>query len=237
MERNVLQELHATVVALGKCEERSLAGQFALEVMHEIRGPLDALGHLVHLASASTDLSETQEFMRLAKEQISNLHQIAGQSLTLARQTQTATGVDLRALAEAALRIHHRRLASNQIRLERDFDENATITVQPGEILQVISNVIGNAIDALPQNGTLCLRIRKRADRLVLLISDSGHGISPEHLSRLFQTYFSTKQEHGNGFGLALSKKIVDRHGGSIQVRSCVDPARCGTTFRIAFPV
>jgi signal transduction histidine kinase len=205
--------------------------------MHEIRGPLDALGHLVHLASGTTDVSEIHEFMRLANEQIGNLHQIAGQSLTLARQAQTATGVDLRGLAEAALRIHHRRLSAQKIHLVSDFNESTAITVQAGEILQAISNVIGNAIDALPQDGTLCLRIRKRGDWLRLLISDNGHGISPEHLARLFQTYFSTKEERGNGFGLALTKKIMDRNGGNIRVRSCVDPARCGTTFRISFPL
>jgi signal transduction histidine kinase len=237
MDSELTQRLDAGIEALRRCEERALAGQFALEVMHEIRNPLDALGHLVYLSVHATDLNQVHEYMRAANEQIVTLHEIAGQSLKLARRSQTATPVDLVALSEAALRVHHRRLNAKQIQLVRDFPESLMVTVRTGEMLQVLSNLIGNAVDALPQEGTITLRIRKRGEKLYLFVADNGHGIATEHLSQLFQPFFTTKSDVGNGLGLALSKKILERHGGGIRVRSCSDPSRgSGTTFRIHLP-
>jgi signal transduction histidine kinase len=236
MDASGSEKLEAAVEALRKCEERLLPGQFALEVMHEIRNPLDALGNLVYLAAEAADIAEVRGHLTAAKEQIVTLHQIAGQSLTLARNAQTATPIDLVALCEAALRVHHRRLAAKKIRLVRDSCEDAIATVRTGEILQVFSNLIGNALDALPQGGNIFIRIRKRDGKVCVVIADSGHGISRENLGRLFQPFFTTRNDQGTGLGLALSKKIVERHGGSIRVRSCVHPGRNGTTFMVRIP-
>jgi signal transduction histidine kinase len=236
MKPTLPEKLESAIEALRKCEERSMAGQFALEVMHEIRNPLDALGNLVYLAADAQDLTLVHEYMRAAKEQILTLHQIAGQSLTLARDSQAATSVDLVALTEAALRVYHRRITAKQIHLVRDVCDGAVLTVRTGEILQVISNLIGNALDALPDQGTIFIRIRKRRAHICLVVADNGHGISPDNLRRLFQPFFTTKNDQGNGLGLALSRKIVERRGGSIRVRSSVHPGKAGTTFVINLP-
>lgn len=237
MDREHAQKVDAAIEALRRCEERALAGQFALEVMHEIRNPLDALGHLVYLSADCKDLDKIHEYMHAAGEQIATLHEIAGQSLKLARNVQVATQVDLVALAEAALRVHHRRLNTKQIQLRKDFPESAIVNVRTGEMLQVLSNLVGNALDAIAEEGTIVLRIRKRGEKLFLYVADNGHGIATEHRSNLFQPFFTTKSDAGNGLGLALSKKIIERHGGGIRVRSCVSPRnRSGTTFRVNLP-
>ena len=70
-------------------------------------------------------------------------------------------------------------------------------------MLQVISNLILNALEALPESGTLSLRFRKRKDRIHMIVADNGHGIPAEHLGRVFEQYFSTKGEKGNGLGLS----------------------------------
>ena len=236
MEPTPSEKLASAIEALRRCEERSMAGLFALEVMHEIRNPLDALGSLVYLAAKAQDLALVHDYLRAAQEQIVSLHQIAGQSLALARNAQTATSVDIVSLAEAAIRVHHRRITAKEIHLVRDMCEGAILTVRAGEILQVISNLIGNALDALPQTGTLSIRIRKRFDRMCILVADNGHGISPDNLGRLFQPFFTTRNDQGTGLGLALSKKIVERHGGSLRVRSSIHPGKAGTTFVIGLP-
>jgi signal transduction histidine kinase len=228
--------LEAAIEALRKCEGKSMAGQLALEVMHEIRNPLEALGNFVYLALRSSDLETTREYMREATEQITTLYQIAGQSLTLARNKQTAT-VNLAELTEAALRVHHRRVTIKSIRVIRDVADTTIVKVATGEILQVISNLIGNALDALPDRGIISLRIRKRSNQISLVVADSGHGISADNLERLFERFFTTKNDRGNGLGLALSKKIIERHGGTIRARSSIRPGRSGTTFRILLPV
>jgi signal transduction histidine kinase len=234
---NPSEKLASATEALRRCEELSMAGLFALEVMHEIRNPLDALGSLVYLAADAQSLTLAHEYMRAAKEQIVSLHQIAGQSLTLARNAQTATSVDIAGLAEAALRVHHRRITAMQIQLIRDLCDGAVLTVRTGEMLQVISNLIGNALDALPQKGTLSIRVRKRFDHICLAVADNGQGISPDNLGRLFQPFFTTKNDQGNGLGLALSRKIVERHGGSIRARSSIQPGKAGTTFLVTLPI
>jgi signal transduction histidine kinase len=236
MEPTLSEKLTLTVDALRRCEERSMAGIFALEVMHEIRNPLDALGSLVYLAADAQDLALSREYMRAANEQIVSLHQIAQQSLTLARNTETATPVDIVGLAEAAIRVHHCRITAKQIHLVRDLCGGAILTMRTGEILQVLSNLIGNALDALPQKGTLSIRIGKRFDYIRILVADNGHGISPDNLGRLFQPFFTTRNDQGNGLGLALSRKIVERHGGSIRVRSSIHPGKAGTTFLVDIP-
>lgn len=237
MEPTVPERLNAALAALKRCEEHSLAGQFALEVMHEIRNPLDALGNLVHLAGLEEDLTIARQHLRDAEEQITMLHQIAGQSLTIARVSQAPVSVSLLELAEAAIRIHHRRVKAKRVTLVRDLDQTGMVTVKPGEIVQVLSNLVGNSLDALSDEGTIALRIRKRSDHLCVIVADNGHGISQDHLGRLFEPFFSTKHDVGNGLGLTLSKKIIDRHGGSIRVRSCTGPRRYGTTFRVCIPL
>ena len=104
------------------------------------------------------------------------------------------------------------------------------------ELLQVLSNLIVNALDALPSKGQLSLRLRRRGSGVHIVIADNGHGIKAEHSDRIFQPFFTTKGERGTGLGLALSRAIVERHRGKISMRSSVQPGRSGTMFRIRLP-
>ena len=223
--------------ALRKAEERALIGQFALEVMHEIRNSVDALGHLTHLASEEADdPGKVRDYLEQAKEQMATVHQIAGQTLGFARVVPTPKSTDLSALVEAAVRVNHRRVYAQGIHLVRDLPQGISADVKSSEILQALSNLLGNALDALPEQGTISLRLRKRGNGVQILIADNGHGIPAEHLGRLFEPFFTTKEDRGTGLGLALTKKIVERHGGRICVRSSVAPQRSGTTFKISLP-
>jgi signal transduction histidine kinase len=229
-------KLDIAAEALRKAEERALAGQFALEVMHEIRNPLEAVGYLIHLANQEDDIAVIHEHLRQANEQMATVYQIAAQTLGFARMLPTAREVDLVELAEAALRIHHRRITAQKIHLVRDFSKGVFAEIYSGEILQVISNLLANALDALPEGGTISLRLRKRDSHVQLLVADNGHGMAPHHVARLFEPFFTTKENRGTGLGLALSRKIIERHAGTISARSSALPRRNGTTFRISLP-
>jgi signal transduction histidine kinase len=241
MESDVIQDLRAKLdiaaEALRKAEERALAGQFALEVMHEIRNPLEAVGYLIHLANEEDDASVIHDHLRQAKEQMATVDQIAAQTLGFARMLPLAREVDLIELTEAALRIHHRRITAQKIHLVRDFSKEVFAEIYPGEILQVVSNLLANALDALPEGGTISLRLRKNGTRIQMLVADDGHGMAPHHVARLFEPFFTTKENRGTGLGLALSKKIIERHSGTISARSSALPRRNGTTFRITLPM
>lgn len=224
--------------ALRKSEERATAGQLALEIMHEIRNPLEALGYLVDLTLADAEDSErVRHHMHVAEEQIAALNEIAGGTLRLARVSPTPRSVDLSVLADAALRIHQRAIESKGARMVKDLRGDLVAEVYTGEILQVISNLMTNALDAIPENGTVFLRLRRSTGNIRIIVADNGHGIPREIVSRVFTPFFTTKEGRGNGLGLSLSKKIIDRHQGTIRMRSSARPGRSGTAFRISLPV
>lgn len=220
-----------------KTEDRVTAGQLALEVMHEIRNPLEALGHLTYLTLQDPhDPENVIRNMKMAEEQMATLNRIVSQTLGFTRISAPPKAGDLVDLTEAALRIHRRTIEAKKIHLVKDLPRGIVAQIRMGEILQVISNLIVNALDALPADGTLAVRLRKRRNRILILIADNGHGIPTEHAKAIFEPFFTTKEENGTGLGLAVSKKIIDRHGGRIWVRSSTRPGKSGTTFRIALP-
>jgi signal transduction histidine kinase len=241
MASDPIAELQAKLLLaaeiLRKSEERATTGQLALEVMHEIRGPLEALGYLVHLTLQDAEDSEkVRHHMHVAAEQIATMSEIAGGTLRLARAAPTPRPVDLSVLAEAALRMHQRAIESKRARLVKDLRGDLVAEVYTGEILQVISNLMVNALDAIPENGTVFLRLRRLKGEVRIVVADNGHGIPGEILGQIFTPFFTTKEGKGTGLGLSLSKKIVDRHKGTIRLRSSVRPGRSGTAFRISLP-
>ncbi len=108
--------------------------------------------------------------------------------------------------------------------------------VQSGQILQVVSNLLANALEALPEAGSLSIRLRKCSEGVHILIADNGHGIEAKHFAKIFEPYFTTRSNTGNGIGLALSKRILESHGGRIHLRSSVRAGRSGTAIKIVLP-
>jgi signal transduction histidine kinase len=223
--------------ALRRADERAIAGQLALEMIHEIRNPLEALANLIYLSTLEAEnCVSVRKYLAQAEEQMAMVNQIANQTLSFAKPLRTPHPANLVGVAEAALRIHQRTIQTKRVHVVKDLPTEAVAEVHTSEILQVISNVIDNALDALPLEGTLCLRLRKRNGEVQFLIADNGHGVEREYISEIFQPFFTTKDERGTGLGLALSKNIVERHRGKIRMRSSVRPGRSGTTFKISLP-
>ncbi len=241
MRQTIISELQSrlasTVEALKLAEERAVAGRLALEMMHEIKNPLEALGHITFLAAAEADHPEkVRKYMSLAEEQMGTLTDIANHTLGIARRSNVPKPIDLVALTEAALRIHQRTIESKRVHLVKDLPRGMVVAVYTGEMLQVLSNVIVNALDALPLGGTLSVRLRKRRGEVQFVIADNGHGIPAAHRADIFEPFFTTKEERGNGLGLSLTKEIIERHRGKIFVRSSIRPGKSGTTFKISVP-
>jgi signal transduction histidine kinase len=231
-------QLAVATEALRKAEERAVAGRLALEVMHEVKNPLEALGHLTYLAlQEADDPAKVRKYLLQAEEQMENLSHIARQTLGFSQQSEKPRAVDLVAVAEAAIRIHRRVIEEKRIHLVKDLPEGSVAEVFTGEILQVVSNLIVNALDALPAEGILRLRIRMRKNEVDFVIADNGHGISSQHTGFIFQPFFTTKTDKGTGLGLALSKRIIERHNGRIRVRSSIRPGKSGTAFKISLPL
>jgi signal transduction histidine kinase len=223
--------------ALRTAQEQATAGQLALEMMHEIANPLEALGHLTYLALDEADNAEkVRTYLRLAEEQLATLRHVTSQTLEFARTSRSSKSIDLIVLVEAAIRIHQRTIDSRKLHLHQDFCVDATVEVCTGEILQVISNLMANALDALPVEGTLYLRLSKSQGKVHFMLVDNGSGITRENIAHIFEPFFTTKGERGTGLGLGISKTIVEGHQGSIRVRSSIEPGKSGTVFRISLP-
>ena len=124
--------------------------------------------------------------------------------------------------------------AGATIRVKKDFDEIPIIAGVPGELREVLTNLIFNAVDAMPLGGRLCFRTREKRGQVRLQVSDTGMGMTEETLQKCLEPFFTTKGIRGSGLGLAMSYGIIRRHGGNISIKSELNE---GTTFTIFFPV
>ncbi len=223
---------------LRESEGRAVAGQFSAAIMHEINNPLETISNLAYLAQGEAeDPAKVREYLSLLQDEVANVVRIARQTLNLYKPSDVRLPVDLLEVAESALRVHAPRIAAKNVNLVKDFPDEAKVDVHPGEMLQVFSNLLGNALDALPDNGTLRLRFRKRGDQVHATIADDGSGIPHEIFSKVFDPFFTTKKENGTGLGLPISKSIVEGHKGRMRVRTSTRPGRSGTAFRISLPL
>jgi signal transduction histidine kinase len=231
------ERLAAAENALRQAEIRATVGQLAVEMIHEIRNPLEALSHLTFLArEEAEDPEKVRRYLNLAEEQMAHLRYISGKTLSYSKSALSIEAADLVKVAEAALRIHQTSLTRNHVRLITDFPEQMIAYIHFGGMLQVISNLLANALDAIPAHGSIRLRFRAQQNEVHLLVADNGHGIPSDHIRSVFEPYFTTKGDHGTGIGLSVVERIVDDHRGRIRVRSSVRPGRCGTTFRVSIP-
>jgi signal transduction histidine kinase len=224
--------------ALQESQALALAGQFAAVTMHEVNGPLEAITNLNYLLQINSDDGEqVRNYSGLIFEQLLVLSTISRQTLSFYHSKETVEPILIAALAEAALRIHRNKIAAKEIRLLKKLPGDMTVESHPGAMLQVFSNLIGNAVEALPASGTLQIRARCADGEVHILFADNGCGIPAAIRGKIFEPFFSTKRERGTGLGLAIAKAIVERHRGRIRSWTNTRAGRSGTAFRISLPV
>jgi signal transduction histidine kinase len=224
--------------SLRRSERLAIAGRYAGAVMHEVNNPLEAINNLVYLTQReSHNAEQVRRNMRDAEAQLERLGEITRKTLSYYREQSEAKDFDLVEIAESALRIHAHRFSANSVVVRRHFPQRVLTRVFAGEILQVFSNLILNALDALPEtNAVLWMRVRMLGERGHIIIADNGRGIHPAMHKTLFEPYITTKNL-GTGIGLWLSKRIIDKHRGTIRFRSSQVPGRNGTIFRVSLPL
>jgi signal transduction histidine kinase len=214
----------------------------ASTIAHEINNPLEAVTNLLYLCRHSTHIPEIHSYLSVAEEELRRVAAITSQTLRFHRQLSKPGLVKVQDLFESTLRVYQSKIANAGIRIVDGPWPSRSIVCYEGEIRQVVSNLIGNAIDAMPIGGTLFLRChhitdwRDSTQGLRLTVGDTGSGISPQTLNRIFDPFFTTKGIRGTGLGLWICKEIVERHKGRIRVRSSHDSPAHGTLFTIFLP-
>jgi signal transduction histidine kinase len=232
------KQLELTEAAFRRCEKLSVASRYAGAIMHEVNNPLAAITNLVYLTKTEPNIPlKVDEYMSLIEEQLKTLSAVTRQVLVFHREQVAAKDFDLIELMESALKLHNSRLTAGDVALVRDFRPPAVASIFGSEILQVVSNLLLNSLDALPKrNAKLRIRVETKNGAVHITVSDNGSGMAPETLKNLFQPYLTTKNE-GTGLGLWLSHGIVKKHRGKLIVRSSQVEGRQGTTFRLSIPL
>ena len=226
-------QLKAANEQLVKSERLAAIGELAGMVGHDLRNPLSAIKNATYyLKKKGTTISETQskEMLETIDKSIEHSDKIINDLLEYAREMHfELTKYDAHSLVEEALRMIQ---VPDRIQIVNDVQEKTWIWVNSDKMMRVFTNLIKNAIDAIPNKGTLEISSRQTEDNIAISFADTGMGIPEETLQKLFTPLFTTKAQ-GMGFGLAICKRIVEAHSGSIKVETEVNK---GTTFTITLP-
>ncbi len=235
-----ITEARKTEEAPGKSEQLAAAGRLAASIAHEINNPLEAVTNLLYLANLDRQLADsTRRLLQTADKELNRLSHIAARSLKFYRQQEAPSLSSLEELVESVLFFYETEIKMRGISLRRRYRKAPLVLYHPGEFRQVITNLIGNALDALSRHGRLIVGVRPSTDGLgrqgvAVTVADSGTGMGRDVLNRLFFPFATTKGEAGNGLGLWVSKGILDKHHTRISVRS---RPSCGTVFRLFVPL
>jgi two-component system, NtrC family, sensor histidine kinase HydH len=218
-------------------------GEMAAGLAHEIRNPLGAIKGAAQLLGKPSSAEETAEFLEIIVEEANRLNNVVTRFLDYARSERPgregADKVDLNMVVKRTEQLLRQDLAKNvELRVRID-DQLPQIAGDPESLMQVFLNLGQNAIQAMPDGGTIeILTTRRRRSRLgygqfaEVRFRDTGHGIPRDKLKKLFIPFYTTKQK-GTGLGLAISHRIVNQHGGTIEVRSTLGQ---GSTFSVFLP-
>jgi PAS domain S-box-containing protein len=231
-----IQERKTTENLLRRTEKLAAAGRLAATVAHEINNPLEAVSNLLYLSLHEDGLPMvSKRYLRMANEELRRVGHIVSQTLGFYREPGPAQSIDLRALVDEVLTLYQRRLEARQIRVTRSVEKSVVEGIA-GELRQVIANLLSNALDAMEPYGVLSIEVRSHKDEVRLSISDTGHGISTPVLQHIFEPFFTTKKDVGTGLGLWVSKGIVEKHQGKLEVTSSQRDEDHGTAFVMTLP-
>jgi signal transduction histidine kinase len=234
-----LREIKALEAEVARREHLSALGNLAASVAHEVRNPLNAISMGLQRLNAefhpTQDEDDYSHFIGLMRGEVQRLNSIVEQFLSLARPLdlkpepvridELLQELSLLARADAESSKVEIRVATSPSLPKVKADLNY--------LKQLLLNLILNGMQAMPNGGTLSLGANASRGNLLLTVTDAGVGIPPDVLPRIFEPYFTTKAS-GSGLGLAIARRIVEAHGGTIEVKSEVGQ---GTRFHISLPL
>lgn len=220
-----------TEETLRKTEKLAAAGRLAATIAHEINNPLEAVANLLFLAKADASPESRAQLLEMADRELQRVGHITRQTLGFYRDSSKPVMLEISEVWNNLAGIFQARLASRNIKLAIDSPRPIHLYSVPGELKQVLSNLLSNAIDASPPQSQIRIRMKEKASAVQITIADQGCGITRESGYQVFEPFFTTKKDVGTGLGLWITKQIVDHHGGTIRFRSAVAPGRSGTVF------
>lgn len=237
--RTLLEDKAGFERRLLEIEKFAATGRLAATIAHEVNNPMEAIKNAVYLLSGSVAESAMPVYNILQSE-TERVARVVRQMLGLYRDSEPIKPVNVNVIIEDTLLVLRRQLQRGKVQVEAELGVLPLAPVAADQIRQVLSNMIINARDAMPDGGKLWIRSRyvpasgQLPARVRISIADTGTGIPPEIIGDVFEPFVTTKGDKGTGLGLWIVQSIIQTHAGSLKVRSRVGK---GTVFRIDLPL
>jgi signal transduction histidine kinase len=176
-------------------------------------------------------------YLKTVDEELMRIAQIVRQTLGFYRESVGPRKSDVGTIVSETVEVYRSRIAARDVKCELELETGLFAYVVPGELKQVVANLVSNAVDATDPGGSLRVVVRRAGDKAEIAVADTGCGIDIEHLPHVFEPFFTTKSDVGTGLGLWVTKGIVEKQGGTILVASSTGESDHGTTITIALPL
>ena len=229
--------------AMLRAEKLAVAGRLAASIAHEINNPLEAVANLLYLIVTARPEDNKAELAQQALDELMRVSLITRQILKFHRQGGTPKNAQLTEIMQTVLALFRGRLHGSGIEMDLRAPEEFEICCMPGEVQQVFSNLVSNAIDAMAQGGRLIVRLRSSRDWRDYATSgvratfiDTGCGMTDATRQRIFEPFFTTKTDTGTGLGMWVVAQLLERDGGSIHVWSRQRPGAGITAISVFLP-
>lgn len=214
--------------------EMAKLGEMGAVIAHEIRNPLAGIKGYAQLLQEEPGSQDIGQFAGVIVREAIRLEEIVNGLLAYTQDNSKAQGmVGINDAVVRSLDVVFPEAEASGVLVEYSLDRSFMIIGNRNRLEQLFLNLFRNALQAMPGGGMLTVSGKQRGNDIEILVKDSGQGIDGSYLGRIFEPFFTTKAR-GTGLGLAVCRKIVEEHGGTIAVESIFGS---GTTFRIIFPV
>lgn len=219
-------------------EKLAAAGRMAANVAHQINNPLDTVMNLVYLARVNLSAgNKARPYLIHAESEVERISKLSRQALGHYRDRGEAAEVHLGPLLEDVLKVYQAKLLASHIAVDCTFSDQRPLMASSEELMQVFTNLVINAMEAMPLGGVLRIETREVGDEGVeVLLIDRGTGISEENLERIFEPFFTTKGSRGTGLGLWVARQLLAFCEGRISIESSTKGVAAGTTVTVFFP-
>jgi signal transduction histidine kinase len=229
--------------ALLRSEMLATAGRMAASIAHEINNPLEGMMNTLYLARTTPGVpAEALGYLDIADGELMRIAHVTRQSLGFYREFSAATSNSVSVLIDSVVNLLQAKIRANRTTVEQQCEEKLRVTGIAGELRQVLANLLANSLDAVGPDGRIVVRASGCVDphnggrRVRIAVADGGTGMALETTKSIFDPFFTTKGAVGNGLGLWVCRQLVEKHGGSIRVRSSMKGDRRGTTFSVVLP-
>lgn len=227
-----------------RSDPRSYESRLIAVLAHEINNPLEAILHLLYLLNTEPHLTaEGRHRLKLAEDEGRRISKITQSAMNAMLEAATLEQSDVAVLLDSVLDFYKSRFDLQRISIETRYRPPVSLPIYIGPLRRMFSNLLLNAYDAMPDGGRLRVRVaavydcgtRKRRG-IRLTFADSGSGITAEDLPNIMKPFFTTKGPVGTGIGLAIVHDILEKHHGSLRVRSRMEKGRSGSIFAVFLP-